>query len=358
MQIHTLGIHYSVLNCKLIMLEQVEDKNGKRGKKMSVVSMRKLLECGCHFGHQTKNWNPKMKPNIYTSRSGVYIINLEKTMTDIDVAYEALKAIAEKGGKVLFVGTKKVAQEVVMEEAIKSGAFYVNQRWLGGLLTNFRTIQKRIKRLIEIDEMEESEQINLYPKKEIALIRKEGARLENFLGGIKEMRKLPDAVFVVDPIEDKNAVAEARKCGIPVFGIVDTNCDPDSVDYPIVGNDDGQKSVAFFVTLMTDAIREAKGDADLVFAHKVDEELEDVTMDDVVTKFVEQMAESRRRKRAKFEERRKQQEQRYAQKRERFQKRDKVESSEKTESAEKTVSNESIEAPVEVTKIETTKEAE
>lgn len=300
---------------------------------MSVVSMRKLLECGCHFGHQKKNWNPKMKDNIYAARSGVYIIDLSKTVVGMDRAYEALRAIAEKSGKILFVGTKKVAQEVVMEEAIKSGAFYVNQRWLGGLLTNFRTIQKRIRRLIEIDEMEESGQINLYPKKEVALIRKEGARLENFLGGIKEMRKLPDALFVVDPIEDKNAVAEARKCGIPVFGIVDTNCDPASVDYPIPGNDDGQKAVHLFVTLMADAIREAKGE-DLIFAHKVEDQ-EDVTMDDVVTKFVEQMAESRRRKRAKFEERRKQQEARHANKRERFTRRDNKDAAVKTESAAK-----------------------
>jgi len=273
---------------------------------MSVVSMRKLLESGCHFGHQTRKWNPKMKPYIYTIKNGVYILDLAKSMDYITVAYEAMRAIAEKSGKVLFVGTKKVAQEVVMEEALKSGAFYVNQRWLGGLLTNYRTIQKRIRRLIEINEMEESGQINLYPKKEVAQIRKEGVKLDNFLGGIKEMKKLPDALFVVDPTEDHNAVAEGRKCGIPVFGIVDTNCDPTVVDYPIPANDDGQKSVALLVTLMADAIREAKGDAELSVAYK-DEEEADITMADVIVKVEEQAAESERRRRAKADERRQQQ---------------------------------------------------
>ena len=175
--------------------------------KMSVVSMKKLLEAGVHFGHQTRRWNPKMKPNIYASRNGVYIINLEKTQEQIEVAYNAMKEIAENGGKVLFVGTKKQAQGVVVEEALRSGSFYVNQRWLGGLLTNYRTIQKRVRRLIEIEEMEASGMIDVYPKKEIAQIRKQKARLENFLGGIKEMKKLPDAVFVVDPKEEHNAVA-------------------------------------------------------------------------------------------------------------------------------------------------------
>jgi len=272
---------------------------------MSVITMRKLLESGCHFGHQTRKWNPKMKPYIYAAKNGVYILDLAKTLEYVNQAYEAMRAIAEKGGKILFVGTKKVAQEVVMEEALKSGAFYVNQRWLGGLLTNYRTIQKRIRRLIEINEMEESGQINLYPKKEIAQIRKEGVKLDNFLGGIKEMKKLPDAVFVVDPTEDHNAVAEAKKCGIPVFGIVDTNCDPKIVDYPIYGNDDGQRSVILFVTLMADAIREAKGDSELVFAYKDEEE--DISMADVIIRIEEQAIENERRRRAKMEERRQQQ---------------------------------------------------
>lgn len=264
--------------------------------------MRKLLECGCHFGHQKRKWNPKMRPYIYTSKNGVYILNLEQTLSYLDDAYVAMREIAEKGGKVLFVGTKKVAQEVVMEEALKSGAFYVNQRWLGGLLTNYKTIQKRIRRLIEIEEMEENGQINLYPKKEIAQIRKEYSKLDNFLGGIKEMKKLPDAVFVVDPTEDRNAVAEAKKCGIKVFGIVDTNCDPEIVDYRIPCNDDGLKSVHLIITLMADAIREAKGDGELIFAHK--EEADDITMDDVIVRVKEQFEESDRRRRAKAEERR------------------------------------------------------
>ena len=221
---------------------------------MSVVSMRKLLEAGVHFGHQTRRWNPKMKPNIYASRNNVYIINLEKTLEQLDVAYAAMKEIAEKGGKVLFVGTKKQAQTVVVEEALRSGSFFVNQRWLGGLLTNFRTIQKRVKRLVEIEEMEASGKLDLYPKKEVAQIKKEKARLENFLGGIKEMKKLPNALFVIDPKEEHNAVAEAKKLGIPVFAMVDTNCDPEMVDYPIASNDDAMRSVKLITTLMADAI--------------------------------------------------------------------------------------------------------
>ncbi len=275
---------------------------------MSVVSMRKLLESGCHFGHHTRKWNPKMKPYIYTAKNGVYIIDLAKTMEYLDVAYDAMREIANKGGKVLFVGTKKAAQEVVMEEALKSGVFYVNQRWLGGLLTNYKTIQKRIRRLVEIEEMEASGQINLYPKKEIAQIKKEYSKLDNFLGGIKEMKKLPDAIFVVDPTEDYNAVLEAKKCGIKVFGIVDTNCDPSIVDYKIPCNDDGQKSIQLIVTLMADAIREAKGDAELVFAHKVEEN--DITMNEVIVRVQEQIEESEKRRRARAEERRNQQQRR------------------------------------------------
>lgn len=270
---------------------------------MPVVSMRKLLEAGVHFGHQTRRWNPKMKPNIYASRNGVYIINLEKTMEQVETAYAAMKDIAEKGGKVLFVGTKKQATAVVMEEALRSGSFFVNQRWLGGLLTNFRTIQKRVRRLIEIEEMEASGVIDVYPKKEIAQIRKQKARLENFLGGIKEMKKLPNAVFVVDPKEEHNAVAEAKKLGIPVFAMVDTNCDPESVDYPIASNDDALRSVKLIVTLMADAIVEAKGGL-LSVAHNVDENEADVTMKDVIVNVEEQIAENERRRRQRNEERR------------------------------------------------------
>lgn len=269
---------------------------------MPVVSMKKLLEAGVHYGHQTRRWNPKMKPNIYAQRNNVYIINLEKTQEYLDVAYNAMKAIAEKGGKVLFVGTKKQAQSVVVEEALRSGSFYVNQRWLGGLLTNFRTIQKRVRRLIEIEEMEASETINLYPKKEVAQIKKEKAKLENFLGGIKEMKKRPNAIFVVDPKEDYIAVAEAKKLGIPVFAMVDTNCDPAEVDYPIPANDDAMRAVKLIVTLMADAIVEAKAGV-LSVAHST-EEGEDITMKDVIINVEETIAENDRRRRQRNEERR------------------------------------------------------
>ncbi|MBQ1509233.1 MAG: 30S ribosomal protein S2, partial [Erysipelotrichaceae bacterium] len=226
---------------------------------MQLVSMRKLLENGVHFGHQTRKWDPKCKPFIYTAKNGIYIIDQNKTQEDLAVAYAKLKEIAENGGKVLFVGTKKQAQQIILDEATRSGSFYINQRWLGGTLTNFRTIQKRIKRLLEIQEMENSGTINVYPKKEQAIIRKEAARLENFLGGIKEMKKLPDAVVVVDPKEDHNAVAEARKLGIPVFGLADTNCDPAYVDYAIPANDDAIKAIKLMMSLLADAIVESKG---------------------------------------------------------------------------------------------------
>ncbi|MDF9824396.1 small subunit ribosomal protein S2 [Breznakia sp. PF5-3] len=271
---------------------------------MAIVSMRQLLEAGVHFGHQTRKWNPKMKPYIYGSRNGVYIINLEKTLTQIDTAYAALKQIAEKGGKVLFVGTKKQAQGTIVEEALRSGSFYVNQRWLGGLLTNYRTIQKRVKRLVEIEEMESSGLIDVYTKKEQAQFRKQKARLENFLGGIKEMKKLPDAVFVIDPREEHNAVAEAKKLGIPVFAMIDTNCDPEEVDYPIASNDDAMRSIKLMVTLMADAIVEAKGGL-LSVAHSCDNDTEvDVTMADVIINVEEQIAENERKRRQRYEERR------------------------------------------------------
>jgi len=271
---------------------------------MTIVSMRQLLESGVHFGHHTRKWNPKMKPYIYGSRNSVYIINLEETMKQIDVAYAALKEIAEKGGKVLFVGTKKQAQGTIVEEALRSGSFYVNQRWLGGLLTNYRTIQKRVKRLVEIEEMESSGLIEVYTKKEQAQYRKQKARLENFLGGIKEMKKLPDALFVIDPREEHNAVAEAKKLGIPVFAMIDTNCDPEEVDYPIASNDDAMRSIKLMVTLMADAIVEAKGGL-LSVAHSCANDTQpDVTMADVIINVEEQIAENERRRRQKYEERR------------------------------------------------------
>ena len=256
---------------------------------MTVVSMRKMLENGVHFGHQTRKWNPKMKPYIYTAKNGVYIIDLAKTREQLEKAYAEIKKITEDGGKVLFVGTKKQAQATILEEALRSGSFYVNQRWLGGTLTNFRTIQKSIKRLLEIEEMEQSGTINVYTKKEQANLLKKKERLDNFLGGIKEMKKLPDAVFVVDPLEEHNAVAEAKKLGIPVFALIDTNADPNSVDYPIPSNDDAVRSVKLLVSLIADAIVEAKGGV-LENAYQEDASEDDITMEDVIINVEQQAA--------------------------------------------------------------------
>jgi small subunit ribosomal protein S2 len=267
-----------------------------------IVSMKKLLENGVHFGHQTRRWNPKMKPYIYTSRNGVYIVDLNKTLEEIDEAYQELRAISERGGKVLFVGTKKQAADIIEEQALRSGSFYVNKRWLGGLLTNFRTIQKRVKRLVEIEEMEASGKLEVYTKKEQAGLLKEKAKLESSLGGIKEMKKLPDAVFVIDPKEEHNAVAEAKKLGIPVFAMLDTNCDPDDADYPIASNDDAARSIRLVTTLCADAIVDAKGGLlELAF---LDETEEDVTMEDVIRNVEQQIAENERRRRQRNEERR------------------------------------------------------
>ena len=259
---------------------------------MTVISMKKLLEVGVHFGHQTKRWNPKMAPYIFTARNGIYIIDLQKSSKMIDEAYKAMNAIAAKGGKVLFVGTKKQAQEAVMEEAVRSGSFYVNSRWLGGTLTNFKTIQKRIKRLKELEKMESDGTFDVLPKKEVILLKKETAKLEKNLGGIKEMRRIPNALFVVDPKVEHNAVAEARKLGIPVFGIVDTNCDPDDVDYVIPANDDAIRAVRLIVGAMADAICEAKGGT-LSYAYAKDEDDKEVSMNDALTS-VDNATERRR----------------------------------------------------------------
>ena len=249
---------------------------------MSVISMKKLLEVGVHLGHQTKRWNPKMAPYIFTARNGIYIIDLQKSSKKIDEAYKAMNEIAAKGGKVLFVGTKKQAQEAVKEEAIRSESFYVNSRWLGGTLTNFKTIQKRIRRLKDLEKMEADGTFDLLPKKEVILLKKEAAKLEKNLGGIKEMRKLPAALFVVDPKAEHNAVAEAKILGIPVFGIVDTNCDPDEVDYVIPANDDAIRAVKLIVASMADAICEAKGEP-LTVAYVKDEDDKEVSMNDAIT---------------------------------------------------------------------------
>jgi len=255
--------------------------------------MKKLLEVGVHFGHQTKRWNPKMAPYIFTSRNGIYIIDLQKSSKKIDEAYKAINEISAKGGKTLFVGTKKQAQEAIKEEAIRSGSFYVNSRWLGGTLTNFKTIQKRIRRLKELEKMDQDGTLDLFTKKEAILLRKEMAKLEKNLGGIKEMRRLPQALFVVDPKAEHNAVAEAKILGIPVFGIVDTNCDPDEVDYVIPANDDAIRAVKLIVAAMADAVCEAKSEP-LTVAYVKDEDDKEVTMNDAVTS-VENSAQRRNR---------------------------------------------------------------
>ena len=226
---------------------------------MAVVSMSYLLETGVHFGHQTKRWNPKMKEYIFTSRDDIYIIDLQKTAKKIEEAYAALNKIAANGGKVIFVGTRKQAQEAVTEEAIRSNSYYIAERWLGGTLTNFRTIRRRVKRLEEIEKMEKDGTFDLLPKKEVIGIKKEYEKLNKVLCGIREMNKLPDAMFVVDPSKEEIAIREARKLNIPVFGIVDTNCDPDMVDYVIPGNDDAIRAVKLITGVMANAIVEANG---------------------------------------------------------------------------------------------------
>ena len=248
---------------------------------MAVISMKQLLEAGVHFGHQTRRWNPKMAKYIFTERNGIYIIDLQKTVKKVEEAYNFMKEIAETGKPVLFVGTKKQAQEAVQMEAERSGSFYVNSRWLGGTLTNFKTIQKRIRRLKELEKMEEDGTLELFTKKEAVLMMKEKAKLEKNLGGIKEMRRLPNALFVVDPKVEHNAVAEAKILGIPVFGIVDTNCDPDEVDYVIPANDDAIRAVKLIVAAMADAVCEAKGEP-VTVAYVKDEDDKEVSMNDAV----------------------------------------------------------------------------
>ena len=224
---------------------------------MAVVSMSYLLEAGVHFGHQTKRWNPKMKEYIFTSRDDIYIIDLEKTKACLEAAYEEAKTIASNGGKFLFVGTRKQAQEVCLEEATRSNSYYVTERWLGGTLTNFRTIRKRVKRLEEIEAMEANGTFELLPKKEVIGLKKEYDKLNKVLCGIRLMDKLPQALIIVDPKKEYNAIKEARKLNIPVFGVVDTNCDPDDVDFVIPGNDDAVRSIKVMLGVLTNAICEA-----------------------------------------------------------------------------------------------------
>ncbi|WP_413536547.1 30S ribosomal protein S2 [Carnobacterium divergens] len=225
---------------------------------MAVISMKQLLEAGVHFGHQTRRWNPKMKRYIFTERNGIYIIDLQKTVKLVDEAYNYMKNVAEDGGIALFVGTKKQAQEAVKDEAIRSGQYFVNHRWLGGTLTNWDTIQKRIKRLKEINKMEADGTFEVLPKKEVGILNKQRERLEKFLGGIQDMPRIPDVMFIVDPRKERIAVQEAHKLNIPIVGIVDTNCDPDEIDVVIPANDDAIRAVKLLTAKMADAMIEGR----------------------------------------------------------------------------------------------------
>ena len=242
---------------------------------MSVVSMNYLLEAGVHFGHQKRRWNPKMGEYIYTTRDDIYIIDLQKTSKCLDKAYEALKTIVEDGGKVLFVGTKKQAQEAAEESAVRTNMYFVNERWLGGTLTNFRTIRSRVRRMEEIEKMEEDGTFDLLPKKEVIGLKKEYEKLNKNLRGIRDMKKLPQAMVIVDPKKEEIAIKEARILNIPVFGVVDTNCDPDMVDYVIPGNDDAVRSVKLLIGALTNAIAEVNGNEVIDYISEEDKSKKD-----------------------------------------------------------------------------------
>ena len=237
-------------------MEVTTNLGGK--KKMAVVSMKQLLEAGVHFGHQTRRWNPKMAPYIYMERNGIYIIDLQKTVRKLEEAYNFVRDITAEGGSILFVGTKKQAQDAVREEAERVGMFYVNARWLGGMLTNFKTMRTRIERLAQLRKMQEDGTFDILPKKEVSKLTNEIAKLEKYLGGVKEMKKLPSALFIVDPRKERNAIAEARKLHIPIVAIVDTNCDPDEVDYVIPGNDDAIRAIKLISQTMANAVVEGR----------------------------------------------------------------------------------------------------
>lgn len=237
-------------------MKVVEEKPG--GNKMSVISMKQLLEAGVHFGHQTRRWDPKMAEYIFQARNGIHIIDLQKTSKKLDEAYAFLKEQVEEGKTVLFVGTKKQAQECMKEAALKCGMYYVDQRWLGGMLTNFGTIQTRIQRLKDLEAMEQDGTFEVLPKKEVILLKKEMEKLEKNLGGIKDMDKLPGVIFLVDPKKEKIAILEAKKLNIPVIGLVDTNCNPEELDYPIPGNDDAIRAVKLIADVMANAVIEGK----------------------------------------------------------------------------------------------------
>ena len=225
---------------------------------MAVVSMKQLLEAGVHFGHQTRRWNPKMAPYIYTERNGIYIIDLQKTVKKLEEAYNFVRDTSANGGNILFVGTKKQAQDAIKEEAARCGGYYVNARWLGGMLTNFRTMRTRVDRLAQLRKMEEDGTFAMLPKKEVIKHQAEIEKLEKYLGGVKEMKKLPAALFIVDPRKERNAIAEARKLNIPIVAIVDTNCDPDEIDYVIPGNDDAIRAIRLISSIMANAMIEGR----------------------------------------------------------------------------------------------------
>lgn len=240
---------------------------------MGVVSMKQLLECGVHFGHQTRRWNPKMRPFIFTERNGIYIIDLQKTVKGLEKAYDFVREVSKAGGSILFVGTKRQAQDPIREQALRAGQSYINQRWLGGLLTNFATIKRRVSRMIELETMVEDGSINQYPKKEISLLMKDKEKLEKNLSGIRNMKNIPDVLFVIDPRREDIAILEARKLGIPVISIVDTNCDPDLIDFPIPGNDDAIRAIELVVSLMADAFIEGRQGQDAKVEEVSEEEV-------------------------------------------------------------------------------------
>ena len=241
---------------------------------MSVISMKQLLEAGVHFGHQTRRWNPKVAPYIYTERNGIYIIDLQKSVGKVDEAYNAIRDCVANGGKILFVGTKKQAQDSIKNESERCGMFYVNQRWLGGMLTNFKTIQSRVARLKKIEEMAEDGTFEVLPKKEVIQLKREQEKLEKNLGGIKEMQDIPDMIFVVDPRKERICIQEAHTLGIPLVGICDTNCDPEELDYVIPGNDDAIRAVKLIVSKMADAVIEGNQGQDAEVAEEEEEAAE------------------------------------------------------------------------------------
>ena len=250
---------------------------------MSVVSMKQLLEAGVHFGHQTRRWNPKMAEYIFTERNGIYIIDLQKTVKKLEEAYNFIRSLTEEGKSILFVGTKKQAQESIKEEALRCGSYFVNARWLGGMLTNFTTIRRRVNRLKQLREMQENGTFDLLPKKEVIKLNLEIVKLEKFLGGIENMQDLPSALFIVDPRKEKIAVLEARKLGIPIVAVVDTNCDPDEVDYVIPGNDDAIRAVKLLVSVVANAVIEGKeGQMGVSGDESVGEMLDELNVDEPV----------------------------------------------------------------------------